>query len=104
MKVSRWWWVGRIGVATILLASAVGIGQTLAGSGDWASDPETVRTLVAVEKILHPQPRPASAPTAPDGHAIELIGTIEQCPLPRQPRPLSAAPNRLDEISASLTE
>lgn len=104
MKVSRGWWFGRIVATAILLASAVGIGQTLAGSGDWTSDPETERTLVAVERILHPQPRPASAPTAPDGHAIELMGTIEQCPLPRQPRPLSAAPNRLDEISASLTE
>ena len=53
-------------------------------------------------KHLHQQPRPASAPTAPDGHAVELTGTIESCPPPRQPRPLSAAPRRLDVLVSSL--
>lgn len=104
MKALRGWWIGRVITTAMLLASAIGIGQTLAGSGDWTADPETEESLVAVERIIHPQPRPASAPTSPNGNAIELMGTIEFWPLPRQPRPLSAAPNRLDEIAASLTD
>jgi len=104
MKVSRGWWIARVVAIAMLLAGAIGIGQTLAGSGDWTADPELVASIAAVEKVLPPQPRPASAPTSPNGNAIELMGTIEHCPPPRQPRPLSAAPSRLDDITASLPE
>ena len=46
------------------------------------------------------QPRPSSAPTAPDGHAVELTGVIEIPKLPRQPRPLSAAPRFVGDQGA----
>jgi hypothetical protein len=70
-------------------------------SGAWAEPGALAPRTPARNQRLHQQPRPASAPTAPGGYAVELTGTIEPFPIPRQPRPASAAPRRLDAILSS---
>jgi hypothetical protein len=80
----------------------VEVGQSLAAPGEWiAIPPQKFGVPVTNTRLLH-HPRPASAPTAPDGHAVELTGFIESCRPPKQPRPLSAAPKRLDVLISAL--
>ena len=106
----RDWTFHRSAVVRILAAGAVvagafacvTLGRSVAAPGEWITLSGQKVGVPVRNKHLHQQPRPASAPTAPDGHAVELTGTIESCQPPRQPRPLSAAPRRLDLLVSSL--
>ncbi len=77
-------------VITACIAS-VSVQQAVATTDGWISTSATLGSKPSRTVRIH-QPRPESAPTAPDGYAVELTGTIEFSPIPRQPRPLTAAP------------
>ncbi len=79
-----------VAVMTAFVAS-LSIQQAVATTDGWISTSAAVGSKPA-RTVRIQQPRPESAPTAPDGYAVELTGTIEFSPIPRQPRPLSAAP------------
>ncbi|MBS0201968.1 MAG: hypothetical protein JSS49_03650 [Planctomycetes bacterium] len=83
------------GAIAIAACAGVAIGQSNLQTGVPVRTPR-----VPVRTTLFRQPRPASAPTGSDGHAVVLKGTIEPC----QPRPTNAPPRRLDAISAMLAE
>jgi len=96
---------GRALFAGILAGASfacVSAGHTLLPPGDLSWTVEPQKSIPVKNTRLNQQPRPASAPTAPNGYAVELTGDIEFCPPPRQPRPISAAPSRLDELVSTL--
>lgn len=82
-------WVFRIVFA---ISGIMAFSSVIAAPGDWLAAPG--QSTPAINKRIH-QPRPDSAPTAADGHAIMLTGTIEPRAAFPQPRPLSA-PRRFE--------
>ncbi|MFO1044747.1 MAG: hypothetical protein U0941_23490 [Planctomycetaceae bacterium] len=85
---------GRMAIAGAVITAtfaAVSVHQAAATTDGWVSTSAVLGSKPA-RTVRIQQPRPESAPTAPDGYAVELTGTIEFSPIPRQPRPLSAAP------------
>lgn len=101
MAISGWTLSRAAGLVTVAVVAAAAIGQSVAGMGEWKS--VTDQELVLATRTSMPrQPRPASAPTGSNGHAVELLGTIESVPPLRQPRPVSAAPRRLDHLIENL--
>lgn len=86
-----------LGLTAVIVAGGLSIGNLTAGMVAPDAAPALQSELLSRNHRLH-QPKPASAPTGTDGNAVELIGTIEAWPLPRQPRPQSAAPKRLDRL------
>ncbi|MEI8381970.1 MAG: hypothetical protein WCJ09_17705 [Planctomycetota bacterium] len=84
----------RIAIAGAVITASVAsvsVQQAVATTDGWISTSATLGSKPA-RTVRIQQPRPESAPTAPDGYAVELTGTIEFSPIPRQPRPFSAVP------------
>jgi hypothetical protein len=90
-----------VSVGSITVAA---IGQSVASQGEWISLSRSETGTPIRNSRLNQHPRPASAPVSSAGNPAMLTGEIEPWPAPRQPRPLSAAPKRLDGLVTSLNE
>lgn len=90
-----------VSVGSITIAA---IGQSVASQGEWISLSRSETDAPIRNSRLNQQPRPVSAPVTCNGDPARLTGEIEPWPAPRQPRPLSAAPKRLDGLVTSLND
>jgi len=93
---SSWATVRILAVGTV----AAGAFACLA-AGQLSADSTVVDLPLQVIR-LQPHTRPVFALEVPESNAVELTGSIEFCQMPRQPRPLSAPPRRIDVLASSL--
>lgn len=90
-----------LSVGVMISFACVSIGTSIAGTGEWSTAPGS-KAQPTRNMRLRQQPLPPSAPVSAVGNAVELTGTIESWPAARQPRPVSAAPKRLDALISTL--